>query len=164
MVPGLNRFREHFAGHEAHYAVIGGSACSLIFEEAGLDFRATQDIDMVLCVEVIDAAELGRRLTTKHGPSVGVHWLCPGPVDSSIARNAPDFLKPVVGPMMHRFFRSPAEAVGPVIYLSAAPELAGDTGWYMHLMRHKEPDARCLVPEDGKVVWEKGEKLIANWL
>lgn len=56
MVPGLNRFREHFAGHEAHYAVIGGSACSLIFEEAGLEFRATQDIDMVLCVEVIDAA------------------------------------------------------------------------------------------------------------
>lgn len=54
MVPGIEKFREHFAGHESSYALIGGSACSLIFDEAGLDFRATQDIDMVLCVEVVD--------------------------------------------------------------------------------------------------------------
>lgn len=55
MVPGIDKFREHFAGHETSYALIGGTACSLIFDEAGLDFRATQDIDMVLCVEVVDA-------------------------------------------------------------------------------------------------------------
>lgn len=54
MVPGIDKFREHFAGHEDSYAIIGGSACSLIFNEAGVDFRATQDIDMVLCVEVVD--------------------------------------------------------------------------------------------------------------
>lgn len=56
MVPGLDRFREHFAGHEDCYALIGGAACSLIFEEVSLDFRATRDIDLVLCVEVIDAS------------------------------------------------------------------------------------------------------------
>ncbi|MFK5977768.1 MAG: hypothetical protein QM488_02645 [Rhizobiaceae bacterium] len=56
MVPGIDKFREHFAGHEDCYALIGGSACSLIFDEAGIDFRATQDIDMVLCVEVVDGA------------------------------------------------------------------------------------------------------------
>lgn len=56
MVPGIDKFREHFAGHEDSYALIGGSACSLIFDEAGIDFRATQDIDMVLCVEVVDGA------------------------------------------------------------------------------------------------------------
>ncbi|MYA89340.1 MAG: hypothetical protein F4X97_12990 [Boseongicola sp. SB0662_bin_57] len=54
MVPGPDRFRAHFEGLEDSYALIGGAACSLIFDEAGLDFRATKDIDMVLCVEVVD--------------------------------------------------------------------------------------------------------------
>ncbi|MFG5382655.1 hypothetical protein [Yoonia sp. R2-816] len=56
MVPGIDKFREHFAGHEENYALIGGAACSLIFEEVGVDYRATRDIDMVLCVEVVDIA------------------------------------------------------------------------------------------------------------
>ena len=54
MVVGLDKFREHFADHADHYAVIGGTACSMIFEEVGIDFRQTTDIDMVLCVEVVD--------------------------------------------------------------------------------------------------------------
>jgi len=60
MVVGLDKFREHFAGHEEQYAVIGGSACFLVFEQAGLDFRVTKNIDMVLCVEVVDAAFIER--------------------------------------------------------------------------------------------------------
>lgn len=56
MVAGIDKFREHFAGHEDQYAVIGGAACDLLFDDAGLQFRATKDIDMVLCVEVVDAA------------------------------------------------------------------------------------------------------------
>lgn len=54
MVAGIEQFREHFAGHEDHYAIIGGAACDLLFDAAGLSFRATKDIDMVLCVEVVD--------------------------------------------------------------------------------------------------------------
>jgi hypothetical protein len=56
MVAGIEKFREHFAGHENQYAIIGGAACDLLFDAAGLPFRATKDIDMVLCVEVVDAA------------------------------------------------------------------------------------------------------------
>jgi hypothetical protein len=56
VVVGIDKFREHFAGHEEQYAIIGGAACGLLFDAAGLDFRATKDIDMVLCVEVVDAA------------------------------------------------------------------------------------------------------------
>ena len=51
---GLDKFREHFAEHADHYAVIGGTACSMILEEVGIGFRQTDDIDMVLCVEVVD--------------------------------------------------------------------------------------------------------------
>ena len=61
MVTGIDKFREHFAAHEGQYAIIGGTACDLLFDAAGLDFRATRDIDMVLCVEVVDA-EFGRAL------------------------------------------------------------------------------------------------------
>ena len=54
MVTGIDRFREYFVAHEDQYAIIGGAACDLLFDSAGLDFRATRDIDMVLCVEVVD--------------------------------------------------------------------------------------------------------------
>jgi hypothetical protein len=56
MVRGIKIFREYFAGHTDQYVVIGGAACDLLFDAAGLPFRATKDIDMVLCVEVVDAA------------------------------------------------------------------------------------------------------------
>ncbi len=54
MVIGIQKFREYFSGHEDKYALIGGAACDLIFDAVGLPFRATKDIDMVLCVEVVD--------------------------------------------------------------------------------------------------------------
>jgi hypothetical protein len=52
---GIDKFREHFTGHDEQYALIGGAACDLLFDEAGLPFRATKDLDIVLSVEVVDA-------------------------------------------------------------------------------------------------------------
>lgn len=54
MVVGIDRFREHFSDHKEQYALIGGAACDLLFAGAGLEFRATKDFDVVLCVEVVD--------------------------------------------------------------------------------------------------------------
>ena len=54
MVAGIDRFRAHFSAHEHQYVLIGGAACELIMEEAGLDFRATKDLDIVLIVEALD--------------------------------------------------------------------------------------------------------------
>lgn len=55
MVRGLDRFRDHFRGYEASYVLIGGTASSLAMEEAGLKFRVTMDLDIVLCIEVLNA-------------------------------------------------------------------------------------------------------------
>lgn len=55
MVVGIDKFREHLSGHEGKYAIIGGAACDYWFNAAGLRFRVTKDIDVVLCVEVVDA-------------------------------------------------------------------------------------------------------------
>jgi hypothetical protein len=55
VVGGLERFRDHFKEHVHQYALIGGSACDLLMEQAGLTFRATKDLDIVLIVEELDA-------------------------------------------------------------------------------------------------------------
>jgi hypothetical protein len=54
MVEGLDVFREHFRDYSDYYVLIGGTACDLLMNEAGIDFRATKDLDMVLCVEALD--------------------------------------------------------------------------------------------------------------
>lgn len=54
MVKGLPIFRKHFADYQNHFVLIGGSACDIQMEAAGLDFRATKDLDLVLCVEALD--------------------------------------------------------------------------------------------------------------
>lgn len=50
-VYGLTRFSEYMEGLEDSYAVIGGTACSIILSNADLDFRATKDIDLILLIE-----------------------------------------------------------------------------------------------------------------
>lgn len=54
MVRGLYVFREHFRDHTDSYLLIGGTACDLLFGEAGIEFRATKDLDIVLCIEALD--------------------------------------------------------------------------------------------------------------
>lgn len=56
MVRGLARFRDHFRDFAGHYVLIGGTACFLSMDRVGLDFRATKDLDIVLCIEALDAA------------------------------------------------------------------------------------------------------------
>lgn len=54
MVRGLDLFREHFKNFADRYVLIGGTACDLIMDDAGLQFRATKDLDIVLCIESFD--------------------------------------------------------------------------------------------------------------
>ena len=51
MVRGLDTFKEFFQGYEDNYILIGGTASTLVMEDAGLPFRATADLDIVLCIE-----------------------------------------------------------------------------------------------------------------
>ena len=53
MVNGLQRFKEFFEEYSDNYVLIGGTACSIIFDEIGIDFRATKDLDIVLIIENI---------------------------------------------------------------------------------------------------------------
>jgi hypothetical protein len=54
MVKGLEVFYHHFRNYANRYMLIGGAACDLLMENAGLEFRATKDLDIVLCIETLD--------------------------------------------------------------------------------------------------------------
>lgn len=56
MVRGLELFRDRFAAYPDAYILIGGAASDLVMDSAGLQFRATKDLDIVLCVEALDDA------------------------------------------------------------------------------------------------------------
>lgn len=55
MVEGLDLFKTRFADFADQYVLIGGAACTIAMQSVGIDFRATKDLDIVLCVEVLDA-------------------------------------------------------------------------------------------------------------
>lgn len=60
MVKGLEIFKEHFAGFEDNYVIIGGTACDIALRDADMRPRATDDIDMILVVEKM-TTEFGLR-------------------------------------------------------------------------------------------------------
>ena len=53
MVKGLDLFVDYFSAFSDQYLLIGGVACYVAFEDAGVNFRATRDLDIVLCAEAL---------------------------------------------------------------------------------------------------------------
>jgi hypothetical protein len=51
MVHGLEKFKEYFEEFADNYVLIGGTACDILMDDLGLDFRATNDLDIVLITE-----------------------------------------------------------------------------------------------------------------
>lgn len=106
--------------------------------------------------------ELSRRLNPGRGeePDVCVHALCPGAVNSNMAREAPGWLKPILKPVMALFFQSPEKASIPVDYLAVSEEMGRRTGQYMHMMQRKDPSEASMDPRNGALLWSKTEELL----
>ena len=105
------------------------------------------------------ARELSRRLN-ENGNQVSVFALCPGPVNSNIARESPPLFKPLLSLVFTIFFRSPKKASEPVVYLSASKEQEGKIFDYLFLMDRKPIDEKAEDPENGKKLWELSEELL----
>ncbi|MCZ6807475.1 MAG: SDR family NAD(P)-dependent oxidoreductase [Deltaproteobacteria bacterium] len=106
--------------------------------------------------------ELSRRLNPQGNanPDVCVHALCPGAVNSNMAREAPTWMKPILKPVMALFFQSPEKASIPVDYLVVSEEMGTKTGAYMHMMRVKESSEASMDPDKGALLWSKTEELL----
>lgn len=106
------------------------------------------------------ANELSRKLNPDPKVACSVFGLCPGPVNSNIAREAPLIFQPLLKLVFGIFFRSPKKACRPVIYLAASKDMEDLTGQYMFLMQHKNMDEKAVDPENGRRLWELSEKLL----
>jgi hypothetical protein len=60
MVNGLDLFKRHFDEYHDCFVLIGGAACDLLFDQQGIPFRLTKDLDIVLFIEVVDERFLER--------------------------------------------------------------------------------------------------------
>lgn len=106
--------------------------------------------------------ELSRRLNPQGSFRVAVHALCPGPINSAIARDAPLLLKPVLRPVMKAFFASPERAAAPVIYLCCSAAAGQRTGIYLHMMREKELASGARDPDNGARLWATSAAMAAR--
>lgn len=97
------------------------------------------------------AQALARRLSDEARVRIAVHSLCPGAVDTNIAREAPAWTKPLLKVVFRAFFRSPEAAAEPALYLACHPGLAARTGVYLHLLQEKAPASAALdaTAQDG---------------
>jgi hypothetical protein len=113
MVRGLDVFQGWFAQYTDQYVLIGGTAASLAMEEAGLAFRATKDLDVVLHVEAltpafgmafwkfVEAGGYAIRQASDTGKPIFYRFQKPAddrfPVMVELFARAPDGLRPAEG-------------------------------------------------------------------
>ncbi|MFH1159599.1 MAG: hypothetical protein V1733_01450 [bacterium] len=106
------------------------------------------------------ARELSRRLNPGGGCTTSVFAMCPGPVNSNIAREAPKLYNPLLKLIFSIFFKSPKEAAKPVVYLAASPDVESTPFDYLFLMSRQEIDEKAENPENGRRLWDLSEKLL----
>ena len=105
--------------------------------------------------------ELSRRLNAGD-VKISAFSLCPGPVNSNIAREAPWIFKPLLKLIFYIFFRSPSKAARPVVYLAASGDLEGKALDYLFIFERKDMDEKTQDPENGRKLWELTEKFLAD--
>ncbi len=106
--------------------------------------------------------ELSRRLNPNKSTAYSVFALCPGPVNSNIAREAPALFQPLLKLVFSIFFRSPKTASEPVVYFAVSKEVEGKATDYLYLMSREEVDEKASNMENGKKLWALSEVLLEN--
>lgn len=106
--------------------------------------------------------ELSRRLQANGHSDISVFALCPGPVNSNIAREAPALLQPLMKLVFAMFFKSPVKAAEPVMYLAVSKDLEGKDYDYLFKMSRKGIDDKAEDEKNGKKLWELSENLISK--
>jgi len=106
------------------------------------------------------AQQLSRLLQTDGRVDVAVHALCPGAVNTNLAREAPAWLAPVLRPVMRLAFAPPERAAEPLVYLAAATAIEGETGLYLHGLTPKPAADTACDPTVGDGLWRRTAELL----
>ena len=107
------------------------------------------------------SVELAKRLKEQN-LKTSVFALCPGPINSNIAREAPGYVQPLLKLVFAIFFRTPAKAAIPIIYLAASADMEGKSFDYFFLMTRKPVDEKAQNQANGKRLWEAGDELLKS--
>jgi NAD(P)-dependent dehydrogenase (short-subunit alcohol dehydrogenase family) len=106
------------------------------------------------------AQELERRINRDLKPAFSIFTLCPGPVNTNIAREAPSFVQPLMKLIFKLFFNSPEKAAEPVVYLSASTDMEGINKDYLFLMSRRAVDDKASDQRNGAQLWQETEQLL----
>jgi len=106
--------------------------------------------------------ELSRRLQANGKGPISVFALCPGPVNSGIAREAPAAFQPMMKLIFAMFFKSPKKAAEPVVYLAVSQDQEGKLYDYLFKMSRKDIDTKAADRENGKKLWKMSEELLTG--
>lgn len=102
------------------------------------------------------AQELAGRIADR----AAVYTICPGPVATGIASEAPRWSRPLLDPVIDTLFAPPAVAGQPVAFLSYASALEGRTGLYYHRWREKPPAPLALDRAFRAELWAESLRVL----
>lgn len=105
------------------------------------------------------ANELSRRLNKNSRAEYSVFALCPGPVNTNIAREAPAVFQPLLKLIFRMFFKSPKKACEPVVYLACSDDVEAKPIDYLFLMSRKSMDEKATDSQNGRLLWKESELL-----
>ena len=157
---GVTRPRVLFISSDSHQ-----KASAIDYEEFGTyhDYGVRKSINNYSYFKLIlntFAVELHRRLNPSDSDiDVAINVMCPGPVNTDIARDAPPLLKGFIKFMFFLFFRSPKKAAMPVTYLSCSPRIEGKSNIYLHMFNPKRMDTKVYDATEGERLWKVTERL-----
>ena len=109
------------------------------------------------------AEELNRRINPQ-SINVAVHSICPGAVNTNIAREAPKLFQPLLKIIFGLFFQDPMKAAEPVTYLASSKQIEHQSGHYLHMWAKKSVDSRAQDGHLGSALWDKSNAIIKRAL
>jgi NAD(P)-dependent dehydrogenase (short-subunit alcohol dehydrogenase family) len=121
-------------------------------------FKAMSNYSYFKLVLNTFATELSRRVN-KGKTVIQVNCICPGPVNTNIIRETPFIIRIILRAIFSVIFRSPSQAVQPLIYMASSNDFKDRTNQYMHMFIPKLMDEKVYDEKEGKKLWEKSEEL-----
>ena len=104
------------------------------------------------------AIEFSRRLNNSK-IKYGFNVICPGPVNTNIIKEAPWFLRVILGSIFSVIFKKPSEAAKAVVYMAISDDYKNKSGEYLHMFNQKKMDEKVYIPEEGEKLWEESIKV-----
>jgi NAD(P)-dependent dehydrogenase (short-subunit alcohol dehydrogenase family) len=103
--------------------------------------------------------ELSRRINQNNNIDVGIHVICPGPVNTNIVKEAPWLLRKILRGIFYIIFKSPETAAKAVVYMAISEDFNGKTNEYLHMFNNKSMDSKVYEEKEGKKLWDETHKL-----